>query len=262
MAFFQPGRVPLISAAALRLRLHLDDVDALDLDVEELLDGLADLRLVRVLVHRNVYLPSRRRRRSSSRDTTGARMIWLACISCRPPPSTSGSAASVTSSERAQTTALDLELGRRDDRDALEVAERLGERRLLVGQRRARPALARPEPRGSARAAFVDGSSNARRVDERERARLRRGSRAPTAARPWRPCGSPSGRTCAAPSRRRDRRPRTAARGSCPGARGRCPSGATASRGRRRRARGSSSRTCPRAARSARRARPRGRGAA
>src|SRR2546425_8078761 len=37
-------------AAALRLRLHLDDVDAHDLHIEELLDGLADLRLVRVLV--------------------------------------------------------------------------------------------------------------------------------------------------------------------------------------------------------------------
>ena len=51
MAFFQPGRVPLIMPAPLRLGLHLDDVDADDLDVEELLDGLADLRLVRVLVH-------------------------------------------------------------------------------------------------------------------------------------------------------------------------------------------------------------------
>src|SRR3954454_13745230 len=38
------------AAAALRLRLHLDDVHALDLDVEQLLDGLAHLRLVRVLM--------------------------------------------------------------------------------------------------------------------------------------------------------------------------------------------------------------------
>src|SRR5256885_1105251 len=37
-------------ASALRLRLHLADVHPLDLDVEELLDGLADLGLVRVLV--------------------------------------------------------------------------------------------------------------------------------------------------------------------------------------------------------------------
>ena len=39
---------------------------------------------------------------------------------------------------------------------------------------------------------------------------------------------------------------RTAARGSCLRARGRCPSGATASRGRRRRGRGSSRRACRR----------------
>src|SRR5579864_2158153 len=39
------------AAAALRLRANLDDVHALDLDVEELLDGLPHLRLVCVLVH-------------------------------------------------------------------------------------------------------------------------------------------------------------------------------------------------------------------
>src|SRR5215471_10814629 len=38
-------------AAALRLRLHLEDVHALDRDVEQLLDGLTDLHLVRVLVN-------------------------------------------------------------------------------------------------------------------------------------------------------------------------------------------------------------------
>src|SRR5207253_9511768 len=35
-------------AAPLRLRLHLDHVDAPHLDLEQLLDGLADLRLVRI----------------------------------------------------------------------------------------------------------------------------------------------------------------------------------------------------------------------
>src|SRR5919109_14361 len=38
-------------AAPLRLRLHLEDVDGLDLHVEELFDGLPDLRLVRPRVH-------------------------------------------------------------------------------------------------------------------------------------------------------------------------------------------------------------------
>src|SRR2546428_759037 len=37
-------------AAALRLRVHLEHVDALDVDVEEFLDRLPDLRLVRVRV--------------------------------------------------------------------------------------------------------------------------------------------------------------------------------------------------------------------
>src|SRR5436190_15715446 len=40
-----------IETATLRLRLHLEDVHALDFDLEELLDGLPDLRLVGVLVH-------------------------------------------------------------------------------------------------------------------------------------------------------------------------------------------------------------------
>src|SRR4029079_2967956 len=48
---FPAGLRALVEAAPLRLRLHLDDVHALDLDVEELLDGLADLRLVRLRVH-------------------------------------------------------------------------------------------------------------------------------------------------------------------------------------------------------------------
>src|SRR6188474_845957 len=44
-----PARLRALAVAApLGLRLHLDDVHALDLDVEELLDGLADLRLVRL----------------------------------------------------------------------------------------------------------------------------------------------------------------------------------------------------------------------
>ena len=44
-------------AAPLRLRPHLDDVDGLHLHVEELLDGLPDLRLVRVRMHAERVLP-------------------------------------------------------------------------------------------------------------------------------------------------------------------------------------------------------------
>src|SRR3954454_9545912 len=50
----------LEGTATLRLRLHLDDVDACDVHVEELLDGLADLRLVRVLVDAERVAAARR----------------------------------------------------------------------------------------------------------------------------------------------------------------------------------------------------------
>src|SRR5882672_3921068 len=47
-----PARTDALDGTApLGLGLHLDDRDVQDLDVEELLDGLADLRLVRILVH-------------------------------------------------------------------------------------------------------------------------------------------------------------------------------------------------------------------
>src|SRR6266704_2670976 len=47
-----PARAPALDVVAhLRLRRHLDDVHRHDLDAEELLDGLPDLRLVRVLVN-------------------------------------------------------------------------------------------------------------------------------------------------------------------------------------------------------------------
>src|ERR1044071_8477557 len=42
---------PLVQPAPLRLRLHLRDVDREHADLEQLLDGLADLRLVRLGVH-------------------------------------------------------------------------------------------------------------------------------------------------------------------------------------------------------------------
>src|SRR2546425_7961088 len=46
--------------APLRLRLNLDHVDARDLDVEELFDRLADLRLVRIGVDPERVAPARR----------------------------------------------------------------------------------------------------------------------------------------------------------------------------------------------------------
>src|SRR4249919_1523882 len=92
-------------AAALRLGLHFDDVHALDVDVEELLDGLPDLRLVRVrmdaervlaLIDQLVALLGHDRREENL-----VRMEAHEALPC-----TSSSAASLISSERAQTTCL------------------------------------------------------------------------------------------------------------------------------------------------------------
>ena len=101
-----------------------------------------------------------------------------------------------------------------------------------------------PSRRGRPAAVFVDGCrTSARRATPSvpacawSESALRSAARAPSC--------SPSRRSCAGSAGTRRRRRRTAARGSCPGGRGRCPSGATASRGRRRRARGSSPRACP-----------------
>src|SRR5438132_7044426 len=91
-------------AAPLRLRLHLDDVDVHDLDVEQLLHGLADLRLVRVAVHLErvlvltdlaVALLAHDRREQDLVRMEG----HYEALPCSP-----SSAACVTSSERAQTT--------------------------------------------------------------------------------------------------------------------------------------------------------------
>src|SRR5436190_7099821 len=94
----------LEGAATLRLRLDLDHVHACDLDLEELLDGVPDLRLVRVGMDAERVAPARRVRIRLLADDRGkddlARVHGYSAFPC-----TSGSAASLTSSERAQTTA-------------------------------------------------------------------------------------------------------------------------------------------------------------
>src|SRR5581483_2569810 len=96
------ARAP-VEAAALRLCRHRDDVDARHLDVEQLLDRLPDLRLVRVAVNLERVAATRRALvrllRDDGREDDLARVHQLAL------PWTSGSAASLTISERAQTTA-------------------------------------------------------------------------------------------------------------------------------------------------------------
>src|SRR5438132_2142038 len=95
------GARALDQPTPLRLGRHLDDVHGDDRDVEELLDGLPDLRLVRVLVHLErvavlddlvVALLAHDR---ADEDLSGMKAHEAL-------PCTSGSAASLTTSERAQ----------------------------------------------------------------------------------------------------------------------------------------------------------------
>src|SRR4029450_3297367 len=93
-----------VQAAPLRLRLHLEDVHALDLHVEQLLDGLADLRLVRVrMVSERVLVVVDLRVRFLGHDRREQNLVRMQAHDALP--CTASSAASLTSSERAQTTA-------------------------------------------------------------------------------------------------------------------------------------------------------------
>src|SRR5437870_13303971 len=101
-----PRLAPTQSTAALRLRLHLGDVDAENLDVEQLLDRLPDLRLVRVRVDPErvgvAALDLRvalLRHDRSEQDFVGVETHQEAFAFTR------SSASSVTSTERAHTSA-------------------------------------------------------------------------------------------------------------------------------------------------------------
>src|SRR5581483_12460261 len=137
--------------------LHLDHVDANDLDLEELLDGLADLRLVRVLVHLERVLARDRRRVALLRDDR--REQDLRGVHQLALPSTSSSADSLTSSERAHTTAaISRSLG-------ATTATRSRLRKLLTRFTTLSVATStsgeqRPAVDTNAFALFVDGASN------------------------------------------------------------------------------------------------------
>src|SRR5207244_5383843 len=97
------GLAPAAHAAALRLRLHLDDVHAENLHVEELFDRVADLRLVRALVHAErvlVLLDQAVALLGHDRGDQDLPDVHQLTISC-----TRASAVSLTRSERAQTSA-------------------------------------------------------------------------------------------------------------------------------------------------------------
>src|SRR5262249_230105 len=112
----EAGAVALAHAAALGLRLHLRDVDRGHVDVEELLDRLADLRLVRVLVHLERVLPVADQAVALFGDDRPdqdvvrmqAHAVTSSAFSAFALPArawTTTSAASETSSDRAHTTA-------------------------------------------------------------------------------------------------------------------------------------------------------------
>src|SRR5689334_14543607 len=90
-------------AAALRLRLDLDDVHGLDVDAEQLLDGLPDLCLVGVGMHTERVLLALDQLvallRHHRREENLVGMQAHCALPC-----TCSSAPSLISSERAQTT--------------------------------------------------------------------------------------------------------------------------------------------------------------
>src|SRR5919204_4457927 len=93
-----------VQATPLRLRLHLGDVHADDLDVEQLLDGLAHLGLVSVRVDaERVLVVVDLRVRLLGHDRSEEDFIGMQAHEALPW--TASSAASLTSNERAQTRA-------------------------------------------------------------------------------------------------------------------------------------------------------------
>src|SRR5919108_1813216 len=100
---FPAGLLPADEPAALRLRLHLDDVHGLHAHVEELLHGLADLRLVRIGMDAEGVLALLDQLVALLRDDGREQnLVWMQAHTARP--CTCLRAGSVTSSERAQTT--------------------------------------------------------------------------------------------------------------------------------------------------------------
>src|SRR6266516_6051964 len=99
------GLPPLDKTAPLRLGAHLDHVHALDVDVEQFLDGLADLRLVRVRVDaKRVAMVGLDLLVALLGDHGGQKNL-VRMKTHEALPCTSSSAPSLTSSERAQTSA-------------------------------------------------------------------------------------------------------------------------------------------------------------
>jgi len=100
---------------------------------EELLDGLADLRLVRVRVHLEDVLAAADQAVALLGDDR--RQEHLVRMEAHEAlPSTSGSAPSVTRTARAQTTATVFSSPGNGDQNLFEVAKRLDERRLVLAR--------------------------------------------------------------------------------------------------------------------------------
>src|SRR5690348_3981665 len=152
------GARALDHPAPLRLGRHLDDVHAEDRDLEELFDGLADLRLVRVLVHLERVavlcdlVVALLAHHGLDQDLRGVETHEAL-------PCTSGSAASVTTSERAHTTCA-------TSSSAGTVTSTLGRlRNDLISVSSSSAATMTvgaswPQPCKSSAACFVEGSSN------------------------------------------------------------------------------------------------------
>ena len=262
MAFFQPGFVPRVQPRRFGFGCTLRTFTDTTLTSNSSSTAWSDLRLVRLRVDPERVLVVLDEAVALLRDDRGD--DDLPGIEAHAPATSwiRSSAPSVTSTERAHTSAPTSSSDGSTTRALGEVPEALDER-LLVGLRDdeqrelGAPALDASPRRSSSRA---------------PRSRSRRPRRASPAGRDRRARRAERGLprlaidlqvvALAAAARTPRRRPSTAAPGSCPRGRGRCPSGATASNDRRRRARGSSRPACRRGRPPPRPGRSRARGAA
>src|SRR3954454_10629988 len=146
-----------VEAAALRLRRNRDHVDARDLDAEERLDGLAHLRLVGILVHLEGVLAVGKTGVALLGDDRSDEYVSGVHDAF---PSTSWSAASLTSTERAQT------IGATSSSDGTVTSTRSRLRKDLIRPTSSSCAMTTsgvslPHCSTSALACLVDGVSNA-----------------------------------------------------------------------------------------------------
>src|SRR5829696_6246892 len=153
------GARALRHPAPLRLRLHLDDVHVLDVHLEQLLHGLADLRLVRVLVDLEGVLAVADQAVALLGDDRREQHLVRMEAHQEALPWTSGSAASLIRTLRAQTIVAT------SSSEGTVTSDFVRLRKDLISVSSSSVATTSsgkslPQPSTRPRACFVDGVSN------------------------------------------------------------------------------------------------------